>query len=157
MLLRAAGDQAWADDGAFVEVMRQKSRGDPFYLNCLANDIRNGVIASKGDLDQQPTGSMQYLNKWWEEVSQVTGDQAVRDLIGYILLAKGPLTRDELVDISSDDKLDDWVFDATLRTVGRHLLGDPRAGYTLAHQRFRDFVTTRRSRRRRRSRTGKVY
>jgi hypothetical protein len=144
MLLRAAEDkaQAWAGDETFIDVMHQKSRGDPFYLNCLVNDIQNGVIASKSDLDQQPTGLDAYLNKWWQEVSQVTGDQAVRDLIGYILVAKGPLTRDELVNISSDDKLDDWVFDATVRTVERHLLGDPRAGYTLAHQRFQDFVTT---------------
>jgi hypothetical protein len=144
MLLRAAGDkaQAWAGDEIFIDVMHQKSRGDPFYLNCLVNDIQNGLIASKSDLDQQPTGLDAYLNKWWQEVSQVTGDQAVRDLIGYILVAKGPLTRDELVNISSDDKLDDWVFEATVRTVERHLLGDPRVGYTLAHQRFQDFVTT---------------
>jgi hypothetical protein len=130
----------WAAHPTFVDVMWQRSGGDPFYVNLLVKDIESGLIKSREDLEHQPSGLNKYLKKWWQEVSQVTGDKAVKDLLGYLLVAKGRLTRDDLPSISEDDKLDDWVFDHTIKLLERYVVGDEAEGYSLAHPRFQEFV-----------------
>jgi hypothetical protein len=141
-LLQSAAPIAarWANDAAFVDVMHRKSGGDPFYLSYLAKDIEQGLIRSRDDLEAQPSGLSAYLNKWWEDVAQVTGDAAVKDLIGYLLVSKGKLTRDDLTSISDCDALDDFVVDRTIKLLERSIVGDEREGYALAHARFQEFV-----------------
>jgi Domain of unknown function (DUF4062) len=138
---RETGTAQWAADRTFVNVMWQKSGGDPFYVNLLVKDIESGLIKSREDMEHQPSGLNDYLNKWWQEVGQITSDQAVRDLFGYLLVAKGRLTRDDLTSISEDDSLDDWVFDRTIKLLERYVVGAESEGYLLAHPRFQEFVT----------------
>lgn len=141
-LLRAAADGAgrWAEDPAFVREAYRKSGGDPFYLHYLVEDIRSGLVTSLADLERQPTGLPDYLKRWWRDVSQAVGEEAVRDLLGYLLVAKGRLSRDTLTDISAGDALDGWVFDRTIDKVQRYLVGSGNQGYALCHPRFQEYL-----------------
>jgi hypothetical protein len=141
-LLKAAGNGAarWGDDRAFLATMHDKSKGDPFYLHYLVEDIRDVPIVSLKQLEQQPRGLKKYLDKWWLEVSAAASEQAVRDLLGYLLVAKGPLTRHDLIDITDLDALDGWVFERTIQQVRRYVVGTEEEGYSLSHSRFQDYV-----------------
>jgi hypothetical protein len=137
---RESSAAQWADDVTFVDLMWRKSGGDPFYVSLLVKDLENGLIRSHEDLERLPSGLNDYLNKWWQDVSQVTGDEAVRDLLGYLLVSKGRMTRDDLTNISEDDSLDDWGFDRTIILLERYIVGNDAEGYTLAHPRFQEYV-----------------
>jgi hypothetical protein len=142
-LLRAAGDEAsrWAEEDEFVSTMHKKSGGDPFYVHYLVTDIQDRVIKSLVDLANQPSGLKGYLDQWWREVSRAASETAVRDLIGYLLVAYGRLTRDDLTNISQEDALSGAVFERTIERVQRYVVGDEKDGYTFCHSRFRDYVS----------------
>jgi tetratricopeptide (TPR) repeat protein len=140
-LLRKAGDQAvaFSEDTDFVAAVHRVSQGDPFYLHSLVQDILQSKITA-ANIDQQPKGLDRYLGRWWQEVSEAATNKAVQDLLGYLLVAKGPLPRASLVDISADDALNSWVFDATLGKVQRYVVGERESGYVLSHPRFQDYL-----------------
>lgn len=141
-LLRMAGDRgvALAGDAAFVAAVLDRSQGDPFYLHYLAQDVQDGVIKTTDEVRGQPQGLNAYLDKWWDEVSKAAGEQAVSDLLGYLLVARGPIPRRDLTDISQTDALTGLTFRRTLDLVRRYLVGGDGEGYTLCHPRFRDYV-----------------
>jgi hypothetical protein len=140
-LLQSAGGSAepLAGETGFVEAVWKVSLGDPFYLHYLVQDIRDGDTTAS-NIDKQPEGLDKYLARWWNDVSKAVGEKAVQDLLGYLLVAKGPLTRDSLIDISDKDALNGWVFDNTLEQVRRYVLGVAEGGYILCHWRFQDYV-----------------
>lgn len=142
-LLRASGGviSPWANNPLFVQRMSEISGGDPFYLHYLLVDMQQRRITSLEQLEQQPRGLKDYLNKWWREVEQAArNQQAVRDLLGYLVVAKGRLTREDLTEISDGDALDSWVVDGTIEQVQRYVVGDEETGYSLTHSRFREYL-----------------
>jgi hypothetical protein len=141
-LLRAAGDRgaALADDATFVAAALDRSQGDPFYLHYLAQDVQDGVVTTVEQVRDQPQGLNAYLDKWWDEVSRAAGEQAASDLLGYLLVAAGPVPRRDLTDISQTDALTGLTFRRTLDLVRRYLVGGDTDGYALCHPRFRDYV-----------------
>lgn len=141
-LLQAIGGPVaeWTKDRTFLSAMFEVSEGDPFYLHYLVEDIRDMPITSLKDLEKQPRGLKGYLDKWWKEVSKAAGEQAVSDLLGYLLVAKGRLSRDDLINISDEDALSGMIFDVTLEQVQRYVVGDEEEGYTFCHRRFQDYV-----------------
>jgi WD40 repeat protein len=141
-LLGAVGDGVakLAEDSAFVRAVCEKSGGDPFYLRYLVEDIRDKPIDSVEQLQAQPSGLKAYLDRWWKEVSEAAGEQVVRDLLGYLLVAKGRLTRDDLTAISKDDDLNGAVFERTVGQAQRFVLGNEADGYQFCHPRFRDYI-----------------
>ena len=143
-LLRAIGPtgQALAGDPVFLAACLERSEGDPFYLHYLALDVREGRIATIGDMQKQPKGLSAHLDKWWDDVSRVAGEKAVSDLLSYLLVARGPLSRLDLTDIDTKDALTGLTFRRTLDLVRRYLVGGDEEGYTLCHPRFRDYVAT---------------
>jgi hypothetical protein len=150
-LLRAVGEPStkWAEDPAFLTALYDKSSGDPFYLHYLVRDIQERKITSLKKLEDQPTGLKEYLDRWWEEVSDVAGEQAVKDLLGYLVVAReGHLIRDDLTDISDKDALDGAVFEKTIIQLQRYVVGDDKEGYAFCHKRFRDYVAKERIKKR---------
>jgi len=141
-LLRAAGGETgrWAEDDGFVATMYEKSGGDPFYLRYLVEDIQDERIKSLAQLANQPSKLKGYLDRWWQEVSQAVSETAVSDLLGYLLVARGRLSRDDLTDISQTDALSGAVFERTIKQLQRYVVGDEKDGYTFCHPRFRDYV-----------------
>jgi len=73
-------------------------------------------------------------------VSRAVGETAVSDFLGYLLVAKGRLTRDDLTDISQEDALNGIVFERTIKQLQRYVIGDEKDGYIFCHPRFRDYV-----------------
>jgi WD40 repeat protein len=134
----------WATQPGAAQAAHTVSGGDPYYLNYLLQDILGGAITSLDDLGEQPSGLGDYLDQWWNELLKAAKEKPVRDLLGYLLVAKGPLTRADLSDIGEDDELDAWTVDGALGETRRHLLGDDEEGYTLSHRRFQRYVAERR-------------
>lgn len=125
-----------------VAMLHHTSEGDPFYLRYILEDVLARPADWQTVLEQTPIGVGTYLDAWWNQVSEVADDQTVADLLGYLLVAMGPLPRTLLVDVSAEDALTGASFDRTIRRVERHLIGDPHAGYSLCHPRFRDYIIT---------------
>lgn len=142
-LLRAAGAPASArtDDKPFVTALHSQSEGDPFYLQFLVQDILNKQIVSIADVQRQPKGLAGYLDRWWDELQGGVTDPAVQDLLGYLLVAHGGLTRRDLIGISAQDHLNGFNFDAVVQKVVRFIVGTQELGYKLCHPRFRDHLT----------------
>jgi AAA ATPase domain len=154
-LLLAAGEQipVWARAPKALATMHAISAGDPFYVRGLVDDLLpdeqgRARIESFDELGRQPSGLEDYLDRWWEEVRHArkgAGElgQAVRDLFGYLLVAKGPLTRDDLVTASDEDSIDEWTLDDLVALVRRHVAGSG-DGLTLSHPRFQAYLVERR-------------
>ena len=144
-LMRVAGGKAsqWSGSGQALEIVQNVSNGDPFYLQFLMKDILDGTIASIEELRRQPHGLTGYLDKWWQDASAATSEPAVRDLLGYLIVAKGRLSRTDLVGINKEDALSGLAFEGTLSRVQRYVVGDRSSGYTLCQERFREYLEER--------------
>jgi hypothetical protein len=135
----------WAQGDTTVSAMHAVSHGDPFYLRCLVEDLCHGRIGSADELRKQPTGLTAYFDKWWDQVHGSVKEEPVRDLLGYLLVSRGRLNRDELTGISADDKLDGFTFDSALASpLQRFVVGDAEYGYALSHPRFQAYLSDRR-------------
>jgi hypothetical protein len=144
-LLKSAGMPAsqWCTDASFLEALVKTSERDPYYLHFLVEDIQAGHVKSFSDVAGRPSGLNRYLDAWWIEVSERTGDPAVQDLLGYLLVSLGRLRRNELIDISDSDALSGMSFERTFRLIRRHVFGDEENGYGLS-RRFRDYLAAER-------------
>ncbi len=141
-LMAAAGDAmpAWGRQETALKAILDRSRGDPFYLRCLVEDICQGRIVSADELEDPP-GLTAYFDKWWKQVSGSVKEGPVKDLLGYLLVSHGRLTRDDLTGISKKDKLDGYTFDSALEPpVQRFVVGDADYGYALCHPRFQVYI-----------------
>jgi WD40 repeat protein len=144
-LLRAAGDPAaaLAADAAFVEALG--AGGDPLYVRLLVEDVRESRVRTVADLRRQPAGLEAYFDRWWEEITAVLTGLALRDLLGYLVVAKGPIRRAELVAVADDDALDEFggdgvpPIDTVLARARRFLVGDD-SGLALGHPRFEGYL-----------------
>ena len=132
-----------ADDPEFVRAIYDVSKGDPFYLHYLVLDLI-GNPESPAEIRQLPVDLKEYFRQWWtNEVSPLAISLAVDDLIGYLLVAKGPLNRADLVDIDADDAINGANIDGVIVKLNRYLIGDDDTGYTYCHRRFRDYIADR--------------
>ena len=141
-LLQQAGPSAasvLADPEARRAVM-EVSLGDPYYVRLLVDDIRTGGQAGADELRTRPRGLAAYFDSWWSDITASRREEGVRDVLGYLLVARGPLSRQELVDIDPDDTLDEWSVDKAIEAIGRHVVGNPDTGYVIGHDRFRQYL-----------------
>jgi hypothetical protein len=141
-LLASADVPDWACDPAAIDAMFDVSAGDPFYVRYLAEDLAEERITSVAHLRTRPAGLTAYFDEWWKEVAASATKQSVRDLLGYLLVSKGPLARADLTGISDADDLDGWTFETALEPVRRFVIGDAGTGYSLCHHRFQTYLGT---------------
>ncbi len=136
-LLRKAGGDAveWSANERFVGALLATTDGDPFYLRFLAEDIRAGRIGPE-NIGETPKGLYDYLDSQFEILSRCAQRQQQRDVLGYILTAKGPISRATL--ISCVEGLDHLNFEATIQGIRRFLL-EHRGEFTFCHERFRQY------------------
>ena len=140
-VLRAAKVPAWVFDKNALTLLTDKIAGDPFYLRVLVEDLLRGDIATPLALAKQPRGINEYLRQWWDEIRPTASAQAVQDLLGYLLVARGPISASELKEVSPDDALSGFSFDAALENIRRFVVGDTNRGFSLSHWRFQDYLT----------------
>jgi hypothetical protein len=156
-VLEAAGGPAahLAKDGAFVRALRDvavyeaagdRLRGDPLYVRLLVEDVRQKRIGSVEQLTRQPVGLKGYFDDWWSQITAALSGAVLRDLLGYLLVAKGPLTRTELAAVDEHDALDEFgregvaPLDDVLAAARRFLAGDDDAGLSFGHPRFEAYL-----------------
>lgn len=129
-----------AIDPELLAAVEEVSLGDPYYVSLLAADIRQNLPFSAAELRAQPAGLFAYFNRWWRELESPQAETAVREVLSYLLVAQGPISRRELVDIDIDDTLEDWTVEPTIEKIGRYVVGDSRKGYVIGHDRFRNYL-----------------
>jgi len=139
-LLSVPSVPEWAREPSALDAMVRVSGGDPFYLRFLVEDLQDGRIASIEDLSARPTGLAGFFTEWWQQVSDSMLARPVRDLLGYLLVSLGPMSADELAQISDEDDLDGLALDAALNDVRRFVIGDAQQGYALTHHRFQRYL-----------------
>jgi len=142
-VLRAAAVPAWALDPAPLATLTDKAGGDPFYLRVLVGDLLSGAIRTAAELATRPKGVDDYLESWWAELQSTVAAQPVADLLGYLLVARGPIPSAELKDVSPHDQLSGFTFDNALDSVRRFVVGDADRGFSLSHWRFQDYLSRR--------------
>ena len=153
-VVAAAGVPPWAHDQEALKQIHSLSEGDPLYVRYLVDDLTpdedgQARFASLADLGRQPAGPSGltgYFDTWWEQLAEAEGEStglgdAVFDFLCYLLVAKGPLTRDDLSHVSLDDNLDDRTIDKVSAAVRRFIVGDRRVGYSLGHPRFQSYLS----------------
>lgn len=140
-LLQAAGGTATrlADDPEWISQAVRVSAGDPFYVKLLVEDVRDGRV-QPGQMGAQPAGLDAYLKGWWDQVAAAVRAQDVRDLLGSLAVARGPLGRDDLITLFPELG---WALDGVLAEVRRFVIGGEKQGYALCHPRFADYVRRR--------------
>ena len=136
-LLKKAGGKATllADKRDFVDKLHSTTEGDPFYLRFMAEDIRDGTIGV-GNIIDTPRGLNDYLDMQFELLSKSAASQQQRDILGYILHAKGPLNRSLLISLVPG--LDPINFEIAIGGVRRFLI-EHNGEFTFCHERFRQY------------------
>lgn len=125
-----------------AERLYDLSEGDPFYLAdlLLALEQAGGDI---GKLKDYPIGANQYLRQWWRDASSIATVHDINtfaDLMGTFAVAKGPITREVMLDLSSKDTLRGVSYDSLIQSARRYLAGCDVEGFQLAHPRIAEFV-----------------
>jgi hypothetical protein len=138
-VLAAASVPDWVRAPGPLVTLRDVTDGDPFYLRLLVEALTRGEVTSAADLARHPRQLDTYLQGWWDDLTAPASDPAVAALLGYMVVARGPLARDELVGIDPGDALSGFTVDAALTRVSRFLVGNPRTGVALAHWRLQAF------------------
>jgi hypothetical protein len=124
-----------ASSEIFIEQLYQVSKGDPFYIRFLVEDVSQGLI-TLDNIDRTPSDLNEYLDLQFSMLDKSAYLPQQRDIIGLILEAYAPLSRNEL--ISMVEGLDGLNFDNVIRDIHRFLLlRDNR--YTFCHNRFKEY------------------
>ena len=138
------------------------SGGDPLllglYLEQLVERLASGSIEGLvDDLKRWKPGWREYLAKWWEGQRKLWGaddleDRRAATLLCLLAAALGPLTREELVEVSKPldekEKADEFTFRRVLTTVGRLVTGvhritpkgEEQVALTLSHPQLAPFL-----------------
>lgn len=146
-LLRQAPEAlaAKADDAAFTAALHEVTDGDPMVVSLLLQDLlaaqAQGQALSVALVQKKPRGLSAYLKAWWQDLARQGQAQAsVRDLLGYLLVARGPLSRELLLELDEHDHLDSFSIDDAIQHIRRYVLGDERSGWRMGHPRLREFL-----------------
>lgn len=135
-LLRQVGGHAQqvAHDAAFAARLQKVSRGDPFYLRFLVEDVASGLL-SRENVDQTPSGLEPYLDLQLEMLERSAHRPQHVEILGFLLEA-GMLSRDDLLHMVGGLN---WLnFDIVMREIHRFLLVHDDQ-YTFCHDRFREY------------------
>jgi len=147
--LKATGIAA---DDATTRALEEVTAGDPYFVRVVLDDlgrdpsvasavlIRLAGDAARGDEWSAFPGLECYLDRWWDELYGRHEDVALSELLSYLAVAEGPLTRSELIGIDAQDSIGGRNIDALVHKVARFVVGDARSGYAFAHERFKGHV-----------------
>ncbi|MDO5863758.1 MULTISPECIES: AAA family ATPase [Paenarthrobacter] len=146
--------------GALAAVMRAAAIGpldattngaathaDPLYIGLLAKEALEKEF-DVADLEQQPEGLAAYLDVWWQELLDVAGERPALLLFATLAAAHGPLARSDLEALVPEAFADptgmlrDHFDRNILPKIRRLIMGNDAVGYTLAHPRFGQHLST---------------
>jgi len=111
------------------------SKGDPFYVRFLLEDILNGNLSMQV-LDAYPPSLDGYLEQQFSQLAEGAKLEIQAKLVSQIVLSPIPIPKEELVATISGLELIN--FDAHFKEVRRFFILTER-GYVVCHNRFKDF------------------
>jgi len=132
-------DPKWLND------LYQVSKGDPFYLNYLIDDINQGLF-TVNKITEQPKSLNAYLNDWFKQLykslsQDVNVESSIKKIIGILTIALGPITRDDILGIYPEIE---WDFEDSISKIDRWIYcdisNDNVQYYSLCHPRFREYM-----------------
>lgn len=123
-----------------VDRIEEVTRGDPFYVHDVLEDLArpDGPVLDR--LAGYPAGHSDYLRSWWKEARARNPGPGFVDLMGTLAVARSPLGARELARIAPDDALTGADMDVLIDSARRYLEGSDVAGYKLAHGRIEELV-----------------
>ena len=124
-----------AENKTFVGMLHEFSAGDPFYLRFLVEDISRGIITAH-NLKHVPQGYEQYLDSQFLQLGESIHTPQQQDILTIILLAEGPLSRNNLFDLVAG--LTPYNFISVIRDIQRFLHVENEQ-YTFCHGRFKEY------------------
>ncbi|QOT17916.1 trypsin-like peptidase domain-containing protein [Paenarthrobacter sp. YJN-5] len=126
---------------------RAATNADPLYIGLLAKEALEKEF-DVADLEQQPEGLAAYLDVWWQELLDVAGERPALLLFATLAAAHGPLARSDLEALVPEAFADptgmlrDHFDRNILPKIRRLIMGNDAVGYTLAHPRFGQHLST---------------
>jgi hypothetical protein len=127
-----------AGDHDFAVRLREASRGDPFYIRFLVEDVASGVV-TRQNVDQVPSGLEAYLDLQLEMLGRSAHRPQHAEILRQLLIA-GEVSEEDLCVLVPGLS---WLnFDEVMREIHRFLLVRRRR-YTFCHDRFREYFVTR--------------
>ncbi len=139
-LLTIAGGAARqvSGDSGFAATLREISRGDPFYIRFLVEDVASGVV-TRQNVDQVPSGLDAYLDLQFEMLGRSAHRPQHAEILRQLLIA-GEVSGEDLCILVPGLS---WLnFDGVMREIHRFLLVHDRR-YTFCHDRFREYFRIR--------------
>jgi hypothetical protein len=118
-----------------AQKLHDLTQGDPFYLQEMLKRPAFGLDR----VQSMPVGLDSYLRGWWGQASRGY-EQAFADLMGILTVARAPLNRQELIDLSPQDAVKSSNFIVLVQQAARYIVGNEIKGYQLSHSRIRKFV-----------------
>lgn len=120
---------------------------DPLYVSLLAKEALEKEF-DVAELEQQPEGLSAYLDGWWDDLLEEAGERPALLLFATLAAAHGPLSRSDLEALVPEAFVDptgmlrDHFDRNILPRIRRLILGNDDSGYTLAHPRFGQHLST---------------
>ena len=119
-------------DSAVAERVATVTKGDPFYVHDVVEDLIRDGTAAFDRLADHHVDHLQYLLEWWIEARERNPGRGFVDLMGTLAVARAPLSAATLVRISPDDALTGADLPGLMKDAGRYLEGTDTEGYRLA-------------------------
>lgn len=130
-------------DHAALERLFTLSEGEPFVLWLLLTEAieTRGAVLREGLTSQAIPGLGGYVDRWlheqetlWKEQGHASGLNLLHSFLHLLACAKGPLTSDDLAELSERDlAATSNLRSATLEALHRLIVRDAEGGYSLAH------------------------
>jgi hypothetical protein len=120
-----------------AERLMKLSEGDPYYIRELLDKSSGDIAKLRG----MPVGHGSYLQGWWDGCRENVLGEAFVDLMGYLLVAKAPLNKRQLITLSEEDSIKDDNFRSIIRSTVGKVIGNQDDGYQFVSTRIRNFVT----------------
>ena len=153
--LRLVGEQGavLADDGSLLDRIVAMAAyaadpdlgADPFFVRFLLDDVATGRLTAQSIIEQ-PRGLSAYLDRWWNELRELAGDDPARDFFGTLTAALGPVGLADLAGINpslrSAGGWDGDPLEAVLRRCRRMIFGNDAQGYALISPRLQAYART---------------
>lgn len=137
-----------------ISKLYELSEGDPLlvrlYVDALLPHRSRTAVFSPDDLLILRPGIKPFFDRWFEEQKklwQAAGlmsaprDTAINSLLNLCALAKGPLSRDDVLALATNEMQNGATIRWAAEALDRFVLGDgsPENGYVFGHPRFNDY------------------
>ena len=135
--------KSFSETSRLVDELYRLTGGDPLLVRLYLDEIADG--ATLESLTGRPPGLNAFLDRWWTEQRALWGqegelavsEKTAESILGLLACALGPLRREEIVQLSWNDRLTSAELDRVMPSLSRLVIGDGNnLPYAFAHPEF---------------------